>query len=393
MAVVHRRSAAAGQVLEHGLGVHRPGEEEALAELAAELAQGGPLLGLLDALGHDVEIESRAERERPRRPGPDISGVAPSPEERPVHLQDVHREAAEVAERRVAGPEVVERQVHAERLELLEPRHRELRVGHQDGLRDLERERGRVDPGLVDGVADIGDHVAVLQLLHGQVDAHRESQRPAARASRIRRAWRQPSRSTHRPIGMISPVSSASGMNWSGGIIPRSGWRQRSSASTPRDAAVVDPDDRLVVQLQLLGRYRALEVGAKLEPGEHALVHLRLEHPVAALAVALGAVHRGVGVADQLLRAGRPRPATQPRCRCCTEARAPCGRPAAAAPATRARGRPCRPPPAPPRCPRAATRTRRHRSARLCRSRGCSSPAASPPPRAPRLRRHDRGCR
>jgi hypothetical protein len=33
-------------------------------------------------------------------------------------------------------------------------------------------------------------------------------------------------------------------------------------------------------------------------------VHLRLEQPVATLAVALGDVHRGVGVADQLVGAG-----------------------------------------------------------------------------------------
>ena len=65
-------------------------------------------------------------------------------------------------------------------------------------------------------------------------------------------------------------------------------------------------DDRLVVQLELLGRDRALQVRAELEPGEDTLVHLRLEHAVAALAVTLGAVHRRVGIADELLSSGRP---------------------------------------------------------------------------------------
>ena len=46
-------------------------------------------------------------------------------------------------------------------------------------------------------------------------------------------AWRQAFSSTHRPIGSISPFSSAIGMNSDGGISPRSGWCQRSSASTP----------------------------------------------------------------------------------------------------------------------------------------------------------------
>jgi hypothetical protein len=58
------------------------------------------------------------------------------------------------------------------------------------------------------------------------------------------------------------------------------------------------------VQLELLGGERALEVGAQLEPGEHALVHGGLEQAVAALAVALGDVHRGVGVADHLVGVG-----------------------------------------------------------------------------------------
>ncbi len=47
------------------------------------------------------------------------------------------------------------------------------------------------------------------------------------------RAWAQAVRSTHSPIGTMRPVSSASGMNSVGEMMPRSGWRQRTSASTP----------------------------------------------------------------------------------------------------------------------------------------------------------------
>jgi len=45
--------------------------------------------------------------------------------------------------------------------------------------------------------------------------------------------WRRASRSTQRPIPVIAPVSSASGMNSNGGMSPRSGWFQRTSASNP----------------------------------------------------------------------------------------------------------------------------------------------------------------
>jgi hypothetical protein len=46
-------------------------------------------------------------------------------------------------------------------------------------------------------------------------------------------AWRHAARSAHSPMGTIRPESSASGMNLSGGIIPRSPRRQRSKASAP----------------------------------------------------------------------------------------------------------------------------------------------------------------
>ena len=44
-------------------------------------------------------------------------------------------------------------------------------------------------------------------------------------------AWRQDSRITHSPMGTMSPVSSASGMNSAGLIMPSSGCGQRISAS------------------------------------------------------------------------------------------------------------------------------------------------------------------
>ena len=52
-------------------------------------------------------------------------------------------------------------------------------------------------------------------------------------ASDQRIASRQAWLSTHSPSGTISPISSASGMNSAGDTRPRSGWRQRSSASKP----------------------------------------------------------------------------------------------------------------------------------------------------------------
>ena len=153
-------------------------------------------------------------------------------QQRAVHLEDVEREAAEVAQRRVAGPEVVHREADAERAQLVRAAHREVDVGHHHRLGDLERERRRLEPGVGQRLADVGDDVGLEQLLDRQVDADRSggSRRVVARGRAS--AWRQPSRSTQRPMGTISPLSSANGMNSMAGS-GRGGWRQRSSASTP----------------------------------------------------------------------------------------------------------------------------------------------------------------
>ena len=71
------------------------------------------------------------------------------------------------------------------------------------------------------------------------------------------------------------------------------------------DLVLLQADDRLVVDRELVQRDRLLQVRAQLQPLEHALVHRRLEDPVAALAVALRHVHGDIGVAEQLLGVGR----------------------------------------------------------------------------------------
>ena len=63
--------------------------------------------------------------------------------------------------------------------------------------------------------------------------------RSAGSESSMRRAWRQPSRRTQRPIGTISPVSSASGMNWSGAIEPALGMAPAQQRLDAGDAAVL----------------------------------------------------------------------------------------------------------------------------------------------------------
>ena len=137
-------------------------------------------------------------------------------DERLVDLDLVEREHAQIAERRIAGAEIVEH----------DARRRARRSRCEDGdvagvllqqhrFGDLELQPFRRQAGVGQRVADDHlDQVAAAELHRRQVD--RELDRAPATWPRRRRRWRR----IHSPSGMIRPISSASGMKRSGGISP-----------------------------------------------------------------------------------------------------------------------------------------------------------------------------
>ena len=113
--------------------------------------------------------------------------------------------------------------------------------------------------------------------------------------------------STRWPSGTIRPVSSAIGTNSAGDtgaplrVVPAG---QRLEGD---DLAGVEAHDRLVGDVDVALLHRPLELAADREAVDGAVVHRRLEHLDAALAVRLGRVHGEVGVAEQLVgRGGGP---------------------------------------------------------------------------------------
>ena len=92
--------------------------------------------------------------------------------------------------------------------------------------------------------------------------------------------------------------------------------QQRLDAEHPR--GVGEHDLGLVGERELPGGERVAQLGLELEPLDGARAHRAVEELQLRLAVLLGLVHRGVGVAQQLL-GGRRRCRRRPRCRCSTE--------------------------------------------------------------------------
>ena len=144
--------------------------------------------------------------------------------ERPVDLDRVERQVLEVRQRRVAGPEVVEHEADTQVAQAAKRPDARLGLVHQHALGDLELEGAGVEAGLREDRRRRPRQVGLGELARRQVDRHEQRRRVAtARLACHAGAWRQAVSSTQRPIGTISPVSSASGMNASGGTRPRVG--------------------------------------------------------------------------------------------------------------------------------------------------------------------------
>ena len=88
-------------------------------------------------------------------------------------------------------------------------------------------------------------------------------------------------------------------------MTPRSGSRQRRSASTPHRAPGLHLDLRLVDEEELVVHQAAPHVGLELQPQLHARVHVGGVEAVGVAAGLLRRVHRGVGLLDQRHRIAR----------------------------------------------------------------------------------------
>ena len=104
-------------------------------------------------------------------------------------------------------------------------------------------------------------------------------------------------------------------MNSAGEIMPRAGWRQRSNASQPLTFVVCEIDQRLVVKLEAAVGERLAQVQLEAAPSLGARIHARLEEAVGPPPVGLGAIHREVGVLQQLVEVGAVA-AARAQCRC-----------------------------------------------------------------------------
>src|SRR5690606_38549599 len=87
-------------------------------------------------------------------------------------------ETLELRERRIAGAEIVDRELHAHRFDREQLLDGAVDVVHDDTLGQLELEQLRRHPALLERVADIVQQMRVLELPRRKIDADTDRLQP-----------------------------------------------------------------------------------------------------------------------------------------------------------------------------------------------------------------------
>ena len=184
-------------------------------------------------------------------------------------------------------------------------------LSQERALGDLERERGGVERRARERIRHLEGETLARELLCGDVHADTERRVAALAPDRCLTACRIEDMTAEREDepGLLGERDEVARKHEPAiRVLPT---HERLDTD---DAAVLQRDDRLVVDVELVGEDSALEVGLELEPLEDELVHRRLVEGIPALALALRSVHREVGAAHDLARRLRPPTRVQSRC-------------------------------------------------------------------------------
>ena len=266
-------------------------EEESLRQIAAQRAQGVRLRGGLNALRCSAQAEGMGERDdgRQQRTGLRIAGQAGH--ERAVDLDLGDGQPLQRAQRRGAGPEVVEGEAHAERGQPAQGRRTGFQIVTHRALDDLEKDHRGVDAGAPERAGDGLDEVRMGGLARRQVD-RRDQAGPAQGVTAG--LLEHPGADRDDQPGLLGRGDEVGGVDQSAlGMVPA---HERLGAADGA-AGQLDLGQEAQHELAALDRPAQRELGLVAARGARA--HAVVEDLVDPAATLLGAVHRGVGLADE----------------------------------------------------------------------------------------------
>ncbi len=223
-------------------------------------------------------------------------------DERAVDLQLAHRQAAQVAQAGVAGAEVVDRELHAERLQRMQLAQARIGARHQRRLGQFEFEQRCRHAVPLERGAQRRQQSGVEQLHRRQVDRH-HADLDAARAPVGELAAGlvdDPLADRHDQPRLLGQRDEDGRCNLAElGRVPA---QQRLDGG---ECAVDRIDLRLEHQPKLVARDRVAQQQLDLQLLLRAVVQVAGEEIDAVAPARLGLVHRGVGMAHQLVHVGR----------------------------------------------------------------------------------------
>src|SRR5207253_531606 len=137
---------------------------------AAVLFEELELFLRLDALGDHANVQRLAHRDHGRNDCSVASSALDVVNERLIDFQSIDREPLQVIERGMSHAEIIDRDAHSEILEIEKNLGGQVRILHGGALGDLDFQETRIEARTLNGVADHGDDVRLLELTRGDVD-------------------------------------------------------------------------------------------------------------------------------------------------------------------------------------------------------------------------------
>ena len=220
-------------------------------------------------------------------------------DETAIDLQPVHRQAPQIGERGISRAEIIDRQPDAGLVQGAEDIHRIAHILHHPGFGDFQFKPRGWQPGFVQHFVDQARHIAAAELRGRHV--HRHGQR---RHSSLVPPDRLPARLAQHPATQLVDQAATFGdrdelvrtHHAVFGVVPA---QQRFHPGHPSGAA----GHLLLIGHADLAQCDRLAQGMfERCPAMGLLVQHRVEKVEHVAAIALGAVHRQVGVAQQHVR-------------------------------------------------------------------------------------------
>ena len=247
----------------------------------------------LDAFGEDRNLQAVTEPDNRADDRHRVVIVFQIGNEGAIDLDLVEGEGVQIGQRRIAGAEVVQRNLHAERLEPAQDRHRAGEVVDQHALGYFQLQPRRRQPGLQQDGVNETRQIAVMELDRRNIDRDDQRFGPARRLAAG--LAQRPFAERNNEAALLGDRDKGRRRHHAPGRAVPAGQRLEA------DDFAGDVKLRLVVQQQFAMRDCMPQVELQIVPLLQQRAHFRLEEHQRCLSRRFRLIERGVGMGHQRL--------------------------------------------------------------------------------------------